>query len=173
MLAQICLAGLFGFTENIGTIQAVLFIGGLILLVSEMFTPGLGVAGGIGTLMLIAGIVLTAETVTQAVVMVLILIVLLALVLFFVLRSAKKGKLSKILVLRTELNKEKGYSSAADYSDLAGRQGTAITQLRPAGTGEFDGKRYDVVSEGIFIEAGTKITVLYTEGRRIVVKPAE
>ena len=51
-----------------------------------------------------------------------------------------------------------------------GREGTAITALRPTGLGEFDGVRLNVVSEGDFIENGTKIRVTQIEGSRIVVK---
>lgn len=169
MIAQICLAGLFGFTENIGTIQAILFIAGLILLFSEMFTPGLGVSGIAGTILLIAGIILTAKTPLEAVIMTLILLLLLALLLFLLLRSAKKGKLSKILILRQAMTKDRGFSSTEDNSALVGKEGTAVSQLRPSGIGEFDGRRMDVVSEGQFIEAGSKITVIRAEGRRVVV----
>ena len=42
--------------------------------------------------------------------------------------------------------------------------------LRPAGTAEFDGERLDVVSEGEYLEAGTRVQIVRTEGRRIVVR---
>ena len=53
---------------------------------------------------------------------------------------------------------------------ILGREGTATTALRPTGLGEFDGVRLNVVSEGDFIENGTKIRVTQIEGSRIVVK---
>lgn len=173
MNAVVCAANLFSFIENIGTVQAILFAVGLMLLIAEMFMPGFGIAGGLGTLIMIAGIVMTAETAAQAVVMVLILILLIVIVLLVILRSAKKGRLSKTLVLNSSLNKEEGYSSSPDNSALVGTEGIALSLLRPSGIGEFDGRRVDVVSDGRYIEAGTEITVVYTEGRRIVVKPTQ
>jgi membrane-bound ClpP family serine protease len=52
---------------------------------------------------------------------------------------------------------------------LVGRVGTAATVLRPTGAMEVDGQRIDVVTEGEFVEAGTRIRVLYVQGPRIVV----
>ena len=63
-----------------------------------------------------------------------------------------------------------GYRSAEDMQVFLGREGTATTALRPTGLGEFDGVRLNVVSEGDFIENGTKIRVTQIEGSRIVVK---
>jgi len=36
--------------------------------------------------------------------------------------------------------------------DMVGKTGVALTSLRPAGMGEFEGVRRDVVSEGGFID---------------------
>lgn len=171
MNALIYALGFFSFIENIGTIQAVLFIIGLILLSAEIFMPGFGVAGISGIILLIAGIILTARTPFEAFIMVLILILLITLVLIIILRSAKNGKLSKKLILRLSMKKEEGFISAGDNTMLIGKEGVALSQLRPSGIGEFEGLRFDVVSEGQYIESGTKISVVHTEGRRIVVKP--
>ncbi len=163
--------GLFSFVDNIDTLSATLFVIGLLLLTVEMFVPGFGIVGGAGLIMVVIGIVLTAETVLEAVVMIVILLLIVALAIFFVLRSAKKGKLSKKLVLWSSARRENGFSATADNSALVGKEGVAITVLRPAGTGEFDGQRLDVVTEGAFIEQGTRILIIRTEGRRIIVKP--
>lgn len=48
--------------------------------------------------------------------------------------------------------------------------GEAITYLRPSGTAEFDGNPVDVITEGDFIEAGTKIRILRIEGSKVFVK---
>ena len=166
-----CLTGIFSFLEGIETLQAVLFIIGLLLLIAEMFMPGFGIAGGTGLVMLIIGIILTAGSPFEAMVMVIILLVLVAAVLLVILRSAKKGKLAKKLILWSAAKHEEGFSTSADTSAWAGKEGIALTVLRPAGTGEFDGQRLDVVSEGSFIKKGTKIIIVQAEGRRIVVEP--
>ena len=55
-------------------------------------------------------------------------------------------------------------------ADLLGRRGEAVTSLRPAGQAEIDGERFDVVTDGDFVEAGRAITVLHVEGFRVVVE---
>ncbi|MEG3070416.1 MAG: NfeD family protein [Candidatus Syntrophopropionicum ammoniitolerans] len=51
-----------------------------------------------------------------------------------------------------------------------GKEGTAFTPLRPAGTAEVAGQRLDVVTEGEFIHSGMQIRVIKVENIRIVVK---
>ena len=53
-----------------------------------------------------------------------------------------------------------------------GTQGTAITILRPSGKARFADQVVDVVTEGEFIAPQTPITVIQTDGMRIVVKRA-
>lgn len=164
---------IFSFVDGIGTLQAVLIILGLAFLAVEIFTPGFGVAGGTGILLLIVGIVTTAKTPFEAFIMVSILIILVAVVIASILRSAKKGTLSKKLILWSAAKQKDGFSSSADMSEWIGKKGVAITVLRPAGTGEFDKQRLDVVTDGAFVESGTKIKIVRTEGRRIVVEPID
>ena len=52
---------------------------------------------------------------------------------------------------------------------LVGRIGKATTVLRPTGTIELEGERYDVVTEGEFVEHGASVRVLYVQGNRVVV----
>lgn len=165
--------GFFTIFEEITTLQMIVFIVGLLLLLAEIFSPGFGVAGGSGLLLLIIGIAMTARNVTDAVIMVLILLALIALMLFFIIRSARRGRLSKKLILRSAARHDDGYSTTADESLLIGRKGVALTILRPAGTGDFDGRRLDVVTEGGFIDKGSAIKIVRTEGRRIVVERVE
>lgn len=53
---------------------------------------------------------------------------------------------------------------------LTGTAGTALTDLRPAGTAHLDGRRIDVVTEGEYIRAGEPIEVVIDEGYRRVVR---
>ena len=55
-------------------------------------------------------------------------------------------------------------------SALVGLSGTAETMLRPAGKVRLEGATYDAVTEGDFIEPGTKILVLRTQGSALVVR---
>jgi membrane-bound serine protease (ClpP class) len=54
-----------------------------------------------------------------------------------------------------------------------GMQGTAITVLRPSGKARFVDHVVDVVTEGEFIAPQTPVTVIQTDGMRVIVKSAE
>ena len=128
--------------------------------------------GGTGTALVIVGILLAANA-YGSVNFILVLFALLALVILLAIHSAKRGKLSKKLVLRSAATREEGFSAADASPELVGKEGIALTALRPAGIGEFDGERLDVVSEGGFIQAGVKIKIVFSQGMRIVVKPVD
>ena len=53
-----------------------------------------------------------------------------------------------------------------------GMQGTAVTVLRPSGKARFADHLVDVVTEGEFIARETPVTVIQTDGMRVVVKSA-
>ena len=60
--------------------------------------------------------------------------------------------------------------SNVNRTDLLGKEGIALTVLRPSGTAVINNERLDVVTEGDFIDQNTKITVIKVEGVRIVVR---
>ena len=60
-------------------------------------------------------------------------------------------------------------SAEADLS-LLGQEGTALTALRPSGTVVFGKQRIDVVTDGTFLEEGTRIVVVQVQGSRVVVE---
>ena len=51
-----------------------------------------------------------------------------------------------------------------------GMKGAALTTLRPSGKARFADHVVDVVTEGEFIAAETPVTVIQTDGMRVVVK---
>lgn len=164
---------LFSFLENIDTIQAILLVAGLIFVIIEMFHPGFGAPGLLGIALLIAGILMTASSLFEVLVMVIILLAILGVALTFVLHSATKGRLSKTLILTDSLKKETGFSGTEDLEYFVGKEGKSITVLRPSGTAEFEGVKLDVVTDGGFIDKDTRIKIVQVSGRRIVVRSLE
>jgi membrane-bound serine protease (ClpP class) len=73
------------------------------------------------------------------------------------------------LLLSRDLAAGKGFVSAPESDSLRGAVGIAITQLRPAGIGDFGGRRIDVVTRGDYVNAGAAIRVAEVHGSRIVV----
>jgi len=55
---------------------------------------------------------------------------------------------------------------------IPGTQGTAVTVLRPSGKARFADHLVDVVTEGEFIASQTPVTVIQTDGMRVIVKRA-
>ena len=161
---------LLDFIRDITWIQAAILLLGLVLVIFEMFHPGFGAPGITGSILLLVGILLVAKTILEAVMMIVILLAFLGIVLTFVLRSATKGRLSKILILSESQKKESGYNSTEDLEYFVGREGIVYSILRPSGIADFDGVKLDVVSEGDFIPKGAPVRVIKVEGRRIVVR---
>ncbi len=62
-----------------------------------------------------------------------------------------------------------GYVAATTPVNLVGRRGLALTPLHPAGIGNFDGERIDVVARGTFIPQNSPIVVAEARGNRIIV----
>jgi membrane-bound serine protease (ClpP class) len=59
---------------------------------------------------------------------------------------------------------------ATAFTLTPGTQGTALTILRPSGKARFADHVVDVITEGEFIAAQTPITVIQTDGMRVIVK---
>lgn len=148
----------------------ILMIAGFILVGIEMVLPGFSFPGIGGIACLITSIFLTSKTVEQGIILTIIIIVILAVMLGVILWLLSKGKISRSIVLTEELNKEKGYTSSGDLNYLLGKKGTAQTDLRPSGIGNFENNMFDVITEGEYISQGTVIIIKEVKGSKLIVK---
>ena len=156
---------------GINTLSLILLLVGLGLLIFEIFTPGYHFPGILGIILVIVAVALTARTLTEAVVLIAVVILILSIAFVLALRSASKGRLYRSpLVLKDEQKNAQGYLSVDDMRYLIGKTGVAGSLLRPAGVGEFDGVRLDVVTESEYIQKDTAIEIIAVQGRRIVVR---
>ena len=153
----------------INFVWLILLIIGFVLVVVEMYIPGFGVPGIAGGICLITGIALYAKTdIVAWLVMTVIVVSLLCVALSISIRSASKGNLAKSkLVLNAVSNSEVGTN---DLSYYLGKTGFATTVLRPAGIGEFEGVKLNILSDGEYIPEGAQIVVTRVEGNRIFVR---
>ncbi|NSW90523.1 MAG: hypothetical protein HPY74_07570 [Firmicutes bacterium] len=161
---------LFGFFFRITWLPALCFILGFVLITVELFNPGFGAPGISGIILLILGIMFTARSLLDAIVMILIILIVIGILLFVFLRSASKGRLNNKLILTDRMNKESGFVGRSEPSSFLGKEGITTTMLRPSGSVNINGVRLDVVTDGEFIPKGTKVKVVKVEGMRIVVK---
>ncbi len=156
--------------QSIGLLSVIFFSIGFLLVVIEVFVPGFGVPGILGIIFLVAGVIVTAKTLIQALILIIIILALLGVLTSILISSASKGKLSKKIILSTSINKNEGYIGTSDMQFFLDKTGTTLSVLRPSGTVDFDGVKLDVVSEGEFIPRGTEVKVIKVEGRKIVVR---
>ena len=144
---------------------------GLGLMIAEMFTPGLGLMGTFGIIALIAAIVLSAHSLLDAIFTLAIIFVVLFIAGFIVYRSFTKGRLANSSIVLSD--RIDSASTSLDNAEIRGKEGITTTALRPSGNAEIDGKRYDVVTSGEFIQKDTRITVERIDGLKILVKKVE
>jgi membrane-bound serine protease (ClpP class) len=80
-----------------------------------------------------------------------------------------KSRMGKTLSLQTNSANCKSHKTA----ELEiGTTGEAVSTLRPSGIAKFNGKRFDVMADGEWIEAGNAIKVSSTSGGNITVVKA-
>jgi membrane-bound ClpP family serine protease len=149
---------------------------GITLLVVEIFMPGFGIPGISGIVLLAASVVFTwmqyGEVAGLGVAVIVLAVCGLAITLS--LRSAAKGRLSRSpLMLKGGQSREEGFVAMDDLSGFVGQTGYTTTVLRPAGNGDFDGMRLNIVSNGEFIPKGAKVIITRVEGARILVEKVE
>ncbi|MEW6661277.1 MAG: NfeD family protein [Bacillota bacterium] len=160
-------AGLTGWES------VLLFLLGILLVIAEVFIiPGFGLAGVLGLGALIASVMIAAPTTQQAITsMVIALFSTIALLVFSIKFLPTRRAWSR-LVLSLKQENQSGYVAAESrLADFIGREGLAVTPLRPSGAMELEsGERLDVVAEGSFIPSGTKVQVVKVEGMRVVVR---
>ena len=158
---------------NAGLAVLLVFIAGIALLLIEAFAPGFGIPGIGGILLIIISIVMASNTMTTAVISLILSLIMSVLALILILKYAPKSNYFNRLTLATEMRSDLGYISTARKEDLIGKEGIVLSYLHPAGTVDIDGDKIDAVSEGTYVEAGTRVKVIRLEGRRIVVEKVD
>jgi membrane-bound serine protease (ClpP class) len=164
-----------------GLEDVLVFGAGMVLLGVEVFViPGFGLFGVLGSVGVVAGLYMallgglpTAPDFTRAGMVLTTTILLILVSAWVVIRSLPgSSRLARSGVfLLTRTDRDVGYESAPHRADLVGREGTALTDLRPSGTALIGDERVDVVSESEWIPAGTPVRVVTAEGYRHVVRP--
>lgn len=174
------------FSGETFVLALLLFILGLVLVGLEIFVlPGFGAPGIFGVLCMLAGLgLVTFDRIPQTgeewgglgmkVSQYLIGMIGSFVLAFLIARFLPKVPYANRLMLGAPADRpdaaEPVLPGAGEAASLHGAVGTTNTPLRPAGVVRFDDKFVDVVSDGGFIPAGTRVQVIAVEGTRIVVK---
>lgn len=161
-------------------IEILMFIIGVTLIVLEIFViPGFGIAGIGGIALVFISLFLSLvggdpfldfEMVSNAIIQLSASLVGAVVLILVLAKFLPRTTIFNKFILAVEEKKDAGFVSHSTTDELVGKEGVAITTLRPAGTAKIDGNRVDVVSESEYIEKGQKIKVIAVEGIRVVVK---
>ena len=151
-------------------IPIALILLGLVLLAAEVYVvPGFNVVGVMGVLAAGAGVVYAFVT-GGALGGFLALVGALAgggLLFTYLWRSGAWDR----FVLADELRRGAGDEAEQDTrARLLGQSGVALTPLRPTGVVEIGGERVEVLTEGAFVAAGSRVRVVAMDRRRYFVR---
>lgn len=141
-----------------------LLIAGIILIIIEVFIPGFGFFGISGIIALGVGIFFMASSIEQAVLILMVTIITLTILGSILIKLLFNRKIKSPIILYETLEED-----TSDMTYFIGKKGIALTVLRPAGKGDFDGVTLDVMSGGMFIEKGSFIEVKRIDGNKIIV----
>ena len=150
-------------------IGIVLLIAGFVLVGIEMAVPGFGLPGISGIISLVLGIIFTADTVSEGIIMAIIVIVILGIMLAVAMALLGSKKMKSPMVLREDVKGEQGFLESSDLDYLVGKEGVAATDLRPAGKGNFDGIEFDILSGGSYIKKGQNIIISKVKDNKLIV----
>lgn len=195
-VAVICLIlmGLSSFAlEAAGWLELILILLGVaIITVDLFFLPTFGILGTAGAIFLLAGVMglllpglgsvsydLNSQTLNAAGEVVLerlawlagAFVVGLIVIAFLAQYIMPQMKIFLRLALRSEESAKEGFVAGLSPEEmpLVGATGTASSTLRPAGKVVIEGRLYDAVSSGTFIEKGASIQIVAIDGARIIV----
>lgn len=155
----------------------VLLIGAaIVLMIVDVFLPTGGILVVAAGLTAIAGVIcLFRHDSTAGLIGVLVLIVLAPAIMIFGLKIWPDTPLGRRIIGTPTEEEQARQRQAQEAEDrrrqaLLGAAGTVVIDLRPVGTVEIDGKRYDARSETFFIPAGTKVRVTALDANELRVR---
>lgn len=158
---------------NTAVIIGILFlIAGFVLIGIAMVVPGFGIPEISGIACLVAGIFLTADTIETGILITVIVIVILGILMTIIMGCLSNQKFKPPIILDTDV-KAGIPLNASDLDYLLEKEGTASTDLKPAGKGDFDGIELDIFSDGQYIKKGSRIVISKVSQNRLIVKLKE
>ncbi|TVR32788.1 MAG: nodulation protein NfeD [Spirochaetaceae bacterium] len=187
-IAILCFSVLFSgnfLLGQVGSVELILFLLGIVLLVIEIFViPGFGVAGISGIVLMLSSLVLAQQdfivpdfdwqwSVLQQNLLMVLASAVGAFVVFGIGAMAlKRAPGFNRLALQTTQDAALGYS--VQDSDVSGRylgkRGITLTTLRPVGNIEIDDELLQAEADGEYLDRGVQVEVTEVSGNRMVVR---
>ncbi len=143
--------------------------GGLLRIFVEFYLPG-GIMGVAGSLLVVASIGLFGTQTKSPFALgafIVLAAVLVGGLIRFALWRLKKGKGPKSISLNTN---QEGYVASVFAQEYVGKEGEALSDLKPSGHIQIEGKRFQAVSKVGYVYKGTKVLVVGGEGAHLYIK---
>ena len=165
--------------------EILVFVIGLILLVVEIFIiPGFGIAGILGITFIVGSLTLSliandffnfsisgADNLLFALLRISSIMIVAITASVYFGNKFLKSKISRSVVLTDTLEDAKSFNESVNQlNSLIGQSGTAMTDLRPAGSVEINKIRHDSISDGDFISKNDLVKVIEIRGNYLVVR---
>lgn len=160
------------FTE-MSWIAAVLLCVGLVFMLIEVLMPGFGFFGVSGVALLIAGVVvriIQGLNLVQSISLILMVIGCVLVMIILMVILAQTGLFGEG-IFENKSTLAKNYNEAdKNIKKLVGKSGKTLSVLNLGGKAKINGKVYDVLSTGSYIEPNTNIKVVEIKNNTIMVR---
>jgi membrane-bound ClpP family serine protease len=150
-------------------IPVILQFAGIGIIIAEIIIPSGGILSiaAVGIFVYSLYLVFTGISIASGMVVLIIDLITIPILIIAGLKFIAHSPVT----LRETLSQEQGVSSQSkDMDQFLGLEGTALTDLRPAGMALLSEQRIDVVTRGEYLEKGTPIIVVKVTGNQIIVK---
>jgi membrane-bound serine protease (ClpP class) len=146
-------------------------LAGIFLLILEVAIPGFGVcAAGAILCFTVAAYFFMGGGIGSLLIIALVYVVVIAALVWLCHTLPSDCRWNPIVLLERQNAVKSIEKEEASYRRLLGKQGEALSMLRPAGTAVVEGRRLDVLTEGDYIASHSRIEVIRVEGSKIIVK---
>jgi membrane-bound serine protease (ClpP class) len=150
-------------------VPVILQLLGIVVIIAEFLIPSAGILSVISIGLLTYSIYLVFSDVSAAAGFIFLAADLVAIPVLVIIGLKMIGRSGASL--KTALSSEGGVSSKLVVLDqFIGKEGVAVSHLRPAGVVQVEGKRLDAVTKGEFIDKNSTIVVSATTANQLVVR---
>lgn len=156
------------------TVAYLLIVLGLLLLLAELFLPTAGTLFLSASLCLIAGVVMSFiyGDIPTGMITLLGVFVAAPATIGIALYYWPRTPMGRRFILPDQDETVAQMPVNLELEQLRGRFGQALSDLRPAGVVSFDGKRIDVITEGMMIAVGDWVRCVDVKAGKVVVRPS-
>lgn len=158
------------------TLAYILIAVGVVLVLAELVIPTGFILVAIGICCAFVGVGLlfihgSMETAIMALLSLCVGGPLLGGLLFYLWPYSPMGR--KLIKASEENGTVSSMAANVELENLRGKIGRTISPLRPSGVAVFDGRRIDVITEGLMVDVGQWVKCVEVRANRVVVRPAD